>query len=197
MAFKGNTADKLQRAEHDLQVVESTIAELQRQREATLLDGEIAELETLDQQIGNYTRQVAVFRDRVAGLRPVLAQEQVAQRKADRQKAIAKAEALLPARMTAIFALARWAKDGEQLVAKFEQASKLEGWPPDLEKPYLDDVRPDRFLAVLARAVSTLRADSSETIADAVAIEREHHQAAIDDLRLRPPPTTTSVEEAA
>jgi hypothetical protein len=196
-----DTAGKIARAEHDLAIVESTIAELRRQRDGMLLDGEVDDIDKLDRQIGDYSRQVSVFRDRIAGLRPRLAQEQADQRKADREKAIAAAEKILPARMAAIDALAQWARDGVTLVERLETASRLKGWPSGLEKPYLDDVRNDRMLRAIAAAFSGLGSDwnpqrAVEIIADAVANEIDHHRSAIDDLRLNPA-TGTPVEEAA
>jgi hypothetical protein len=201
MAFKRNTAEMLKRAEEDLAATEQQIAELRRERESLLPDGEVSDLEKLDRQIFDHERQAEVFRDKIPLLQARLESEQTAERARRRAAAIAKAEEILPARMAAIYALARWAKDGIGLVEKLEAASKLKGWPPDLERPYYDDVRNDRFLASLGRAFSGLGTEWSpqraiDIIGDAAEIEAEHHRSAIDDLKLNPV-TGTPVEEAA
>jgi len=203
MAFlKRNTAAALKQAQQDLDVVQATIVELQRQRDALLLDGDVSEIERLQRDIENYSRQVQVFADRIAGLQPRLAQEQADQRKADRQRAIAAAEKILPQRMAAIEALAEWARDGVALVEKLEVSSKLKGWPAGLEKPYLQDIRTDQFLGAIARALSGLGGEWNPVhavviIADAVAIQIEKHREIIDQLRQSPAPQPEQSEIAA
>jgi len=189
MPFKGDTAAKIARAHQDLQVVETTIAELRRQRETQLIDGELVEIERLDRDIGAYERQVAVFRDRLAGLQPRLEQEQVEHRQRQREQAIAAAEKILPSRMTAIEQLAAWSRQGIPLIEKLEAASKLKGWPSDLPKPYSSDIDDGRFLKALARSLSGLGDrdwDPTYAVAvidDAVAVQRECHRNIIDDCR--------------
>jgi len=191
--FKGGTADKIAQAEQDLIAVESIVAELQRQRETMLLDGDIAEIEKLDRQISDYSRQLSVFRDRIAWLTPHLAQEQADQRKADREKAIAAAEKILPQRAAAVSAIADWTKQGVPLIEKLQAASKLKGWPrSDLPMPYASDIDDGRFLRVIARALSGIGdadwnpAHVATIIDDAVAIQIENHRSAIDELKLAP-----------
>jgi hypothetical protein len=187
-----DTADKIARAEHDLQIVESTIQELQRQRDGQLLDGDIGEIEKLDRQIFDYSRQLQVFRDRIDGLAPRLIEEQAAQRKADREKAIAAAEKILPQRAAAVSAIADWAKHGVPLIEKLQAASKLKNWPDGLERPFASDIDDGRFLRVIARALSGIGdadwnpAHVATIIDDAVAIQIENHRNAIDELKLAP-----------
>jgi hypothetical protein len=190
--FTGDTSRKLARAGEDFAAVEKTLADLRRDREAMLADGDVVDVEKVDQQIANYERQLAVFQQRIPLLEARLATEQAAQRKADREKAIARAAEILPARMKACYELARWARDGVGLVAKLQEASKLRDWPAGLEKPFLSDIDPGRFLAALASALTGFgQADwnPDSRIEDAVAIQREAHVQIIDDLKLAPMPT--------
>jgi hypothetical protein len=202
LPFKGDTANKLARTGEDLAACEQTIFALQQERLAKLLDADASEIEALDRKIIDQGRVAVVYREQIAQLEIKLAEEQVEQKRRQRQQAIAKAEEILPARMKAIYALARWAKDGVGLVDALETASRLKGWPADLERPYYDDIRNDRILRAIASAFSGLGADwnperAVAIIGDAAEIEKEHHQSAIDDLRLNPATGTAVASEAA
>jgi hypothetical protein len=186
------TADKLQRAEEDLAATEAAIAELQAEREAMLIDGAPEAFTAIDHKISTRERQAQVFRDRIPLLRRRLDDEQHAAARAKREEAIAQAEKILPIRMMAIEAIAKWARDGVGLVERLQSATKLKGWPADLERPYASNVDNGQFLAAVSRALSGIGAAdwtpavALDVIADAVAIQVENHMAAVDDLRLAP-----------
>jgi hypothetical protein len=202
LPLKGDTANKLARVGEDLAACEQTILALQQERLAKLLDADAAEIEALDRKIIDQGRVANVYREQIARLEIKLTEEQAEQKRRQRQQAIEKAESVLPQRMAAIYALCRWAKDGVGLVEKLELASKLQGWPPDLERQFFDDVRNDRLLGAIGRAFSGLGGDwnpdrAVQIIGDAAEIEKEHHQSAIDDLKLNPATGTTVASEAA
>jgi hypothetical protein len=203
MAFlKRNTAAALERAQEDLAATETAKADLLAEYDAKKLDGDPSELGRIQRGIEDQDRLLRLYGERIAGLQPMLEQELAEQKRRQREQAIAKAEQVLPLRMKAIFELCRWAQSGVALVAALEAASKLKDWPPDLERPYYDDVRNDRLLGAIARAFSGLGADwnpdrAIQIIGDAAEIEKEHHQSAIDDLRLNPVTGTAVESEAA
>jgi hypothetical protein len=199
LPFKGDTANKLARVGEDLAACEQTILALQQERLAKLLDADAAEIEALDRKIIDQGRVANVYREQIARLEIKLSEEQAEQKRRERAAAIAKAETILPQRMAAVFELARWAKQGVALVAALEKASRLEGWPLGLEKPFASDIDNTRILRAIASALSGFGADWNpvERIADAVEIEKEAHQSAIDDLRLNPATGTAVASEAA
>jgi hypothetical protein len=192
MPFRGSISEKLARVREDAEATDGMIIELQSERLAKLLDAPADEIEAIDRRIVDQHRVAAVYREQIAQLEIKLADEQAKQRKVDREKAIARAAEILPARMKACYELARWARDGVGLVAKLQEASKLRDWPAGLERPFLSDIDPARYLAALASALSGFgEADwnPDSRIEDAVAIQRETHVQIIDDLKLAPMPT--------
>jgi hypothetical protein len=201
MAFlKKNIAKALEQAQEDLLATEKARADLLAEYEAKKLDGDPVELGRIQRGVEDQDRLLRLYGSRIADLEPMLAQEIAEQKRRERAAAIAKAEQILPARMTAIYALARWAKDGVALVAALETASKLPGWPSTLERPYASDIDNTRILRAIAGALSGF-ADPDwnpvDRIADAVEIEKEAHQSALDDLKLNPATGTAVASEAA
>jgi len=193
--IKGDTATKLARAEEDLAACDAKLADLAGQREQVLAgDAAVEEILAIDHQAEKEQRKLLLLQNKVALLSDRQAAEARNAAAAARSAAIAKAETtILPARMAAIEALAKWARDGLNLVEKLEAASKLKGWPDDCEKPYIDDVRPDRILRAISAAFSGLGSDwhparGLEIIDDAVANEAAHHAQAIAELKRQPEP---------
>jgi hypothetical protein len=188
MVFK-TTADKLQRAQEDLSATESVIAGLRAEREKLIEDGEPETFEKIDRRIADRERQADVFRQRIPLLQRRLDDEQRAAVRAKREEAIAQAEKILPIRMMAVEAIAKWARDGVALVDRLQSATKLKGWPPGLERPYASNVNNEQFLRAISGALSGIGAAdwtpavALDVIADAVAIQVENHMAAVDDLR--------------
>jgi chromosome segregation ATPase len=197
--LKRNTGAALEAAQQDLAAVEQTIADLRIERETMLPDGEVSEIEKLDRSIADHERQVAVYLDKLPLLQARLATEQAEAKRRQRAADIERAEPILTRRQSAVFEVARWLKSGSELLAKLEAASRLRDWPEGLEKPYAEDVRTERFLAALSRALAVLSTDPQQAdaiISDAVAIEGECSRGAMDDLRLNPAPANP-VEVAA
>jgi hypothetical protein len=200
--LKRNTAAALTQAHEDLVATDQTISALQQERLAKLVDAPAGEIDALDRKIADQGRVAAVYHEQIARLEIKLADERAEQKRRQRQQAIAKAETILPQRMSAIYELGRWAKQGVDLVAKLEAASKLPGWPPGLERPYASDLDNSRLLRAIAGAFSGLGADwnperAVAIIVDAAEIENEHHRSAIDDLKLNPATGTPVESEAA
>src|SRR5262249_33242289 len=96
VSFKGDTAGKLARADEDLAAAEKAVADLRRDREAMLADGDAAEIDKLDRKIGDYVRQASVFRDKVPLLQARLADEQAAERDRQYRASIDKIASALP-----------------------------------------------------------------------------------------------------
>src|SRR5215472_5732335 len=88
--IKGDTAARLTRATDDLATTEQTIAGLQSERSARLLDAPGGEIEALDRRIADQHRVAAVYREQIGQLQIKLAEEQAEQREKEYQAAVDK-----------------------------------------------------------------------------------------------------------
>jgi len=136
LSLKGDTAARLAQTEDDLAAAEATLADLRRDREAMLADGEASDIEKLDQQIGNYERQAAVFRERIPLLQSRLAEERATERARQRAAAIKTAEEILPQRalppcalLPDIKALSNWLGRGAPTCVPMRKGIRLQSDP--------------------------------------------------------------------
>jgi hypothetical protein len=90
--FRKTTADALRFAEQDVQSTESTISDLQHERQAVLLDSDLAQIQAIDQKISDQFRVLAVHKDRVTALKAQARREQYDQLERERDAQVAALE---------------------------------------------------------------------------------------------------------
>jgi len=202
--FKGkDLADAIKATNEDIIATERVIADLQKDRQARLLDLSTDELAKTDLLIGDQHRTLQVHKDRLEALQAKLAEEQREQRATEYTAAVDRIEKSLRT-------VADAADGFENALAALAPAYKhfkeaIDGtyrsWPPNVPKPatfhagyHLDSVRAlrqvHRIFVGAGTAVSPHLGQMIEK-ADASGFglaERDHHKQLIDQLHGLPVP---------
>ena len=139
LPFKRDTAAALEKAKAALAAAEAKAAELERRRQAAVIEADGYEpIAALDRELAAVNAELRFLRERVSALEAVQLEEQRQARQRDRAAAIGRVEAALPARLKAMERLEKAVKDVAVAVEALVeiQGTTLRGWPSNLEPPW-------------------------------------------------------------
>jgi len=212
MSFKRSTADAIKATQEDIAATEKAIADLQKDRQARLLDLSTDELAKTDLLIADQHRALQVHKDRLEALQAKQLEEQRQRREQEYIKAVDGIEKSLQTVASAADGFEEALSAIGPTYRKFKESidTIYRQWPPNVPKPaafhagyHLDSVRAlrqvHRIFVGAGTAVSPYlgrmieRADASEF----GLAERDHHKQLIDQLRELPVPQPTVTEGEA
>jgi multidrug efflux pump subunit AcrA (membrane-fusion protein) len=211
--LKRNTRQALDKARAEYAQAEARIGEINQQRQAVLVDAdaEVDALLVLDRQLVEQSDKLAALSARIEMLSGRLDGEVAEQRRADREKAVAKVVALLPKRRDAAMAFEDAVRGVAIALERLDQAQRkiVSDWPAEIEKPwafFFDTSRAEHalFEAVLScdpnwkwgGALSDKLVRIRERITGFAEDEDRHHADWLEHLRQAAPQSRSESEAA-